>query len=212
MEGWPPTDGGLHPGLPHAPRFGSPRAGGQGLVELRPGAVPISLRGLWSCNNTPAVLLRAVGLPSLGSTPFLTDSDEEWNALLCFYGIPIPLGTMLDPRVPGINPEDQLLWQGRAWALSRVLRRGQSTIYKMPPAEPLQTSFSKCSSGMMGWERELFIRLALGSLCRSLGSQFLRENPASLCFCKHPSPKLASPVKLKNPSPYQSWSHVLSFS
>lgn len=104
LEGWPPTDGGLHPGLPHAPRFGSPREGSwwQGLVE----AVPISLRGLWSCNDTLAVLLRALGLPSPGSSPFLTDSDEEWNALLCFYGILIPLGTMLDPHVPGINPED----------------------------------------------------------------------------------------------------------
>lgn len=63
-------------------------AGGRAWWKLRPGAVPISLRGLWSCNDTPAVLLRALRLPSPGSTPFLTDSDEEWNALLCFHGIP----------------------------------------------------------------------------------------------------------------------------
>lgn len=55
------------------------------------------------------------------------------------------------------NPKDQQLWQGSAWALSRVPLRSQPTIYKMPPEEPLQTSFSKCrpqatSSGMMGWK------------------------------------------------------------
>lgn len=76
-------------------------AGSRAWWRLRPGAVPISLRGLWSCNDTPAVLLRALGLPSPGSTPFLTDSDEEWNALLCFSWHSLLLGTMLDPHVPG---------------------------------------------------------------------------------------------------------------
>lgn len=70
------------------PILAHPGLEGRAWWRLRPGAVSISLKGLWSCNDISAVLLRALRLSSPGSTPFLTDSDEEWNALLCFYGIP----------------------------------------------------------------------------------------------------------------------------
>ena len=141
-----------------------------------------------------AVLLSASGLPFPGSTPFLTDSGETWNAQLCLYASPMPLGTMLGPHVLGDESWGSETETRQGLVTEQGPTQGSAPIYKMPPEEPLQTSFSKwrpqaTHSRMMGWEWELFKRLVLGSLCRPPESKFLRESPANL-FLQAPRPQV----------------------